>query len=56
MAEEAGNATLVGDNRIHSNGESKKDGCSDDMPSAKGKSVIRREYEQTLARVRVSRT
>jgi len=42
MVEEAGNATSVDNNRTHSNGGSRKDGCSDDMPSAKGKGYTKK--------------
>jgi len=41
IAEKAGNATSVGDNRSCSNRESKKDGYSDDIPSAKSRRYIK---------------
>ena len=37
IVEKAGDATSAGDNRTHSNRESRKDGCSDDMPSTKSR-------------------
>jgi len=35
VAEETGNATLMGDNRAHSDGESREDKCGNDISSTK---------------------
>jgi len=37
MAEKAGNATSIGDNRAHSNGGSREDEYGNDIPSTKGR-------------------
>jgi len=42
MAEETGNAILVSNNRTCSNGGSRKDRCSDDMPSAKDRGYTKK--------------